>query len=177
MAINKAVRAVTFEDNLATAIQHFKMGITGEDSKYANLDTATRLQELTGMVLGEKGDYSADTGAISGSNAGGSVVKNAADIVPESGDLSTATLPEQGSTSQITYTGDDGKSFTFNVKWPDSFTEFVSGTAVDDNQDVNTRLVDSRYLVDLNDFDENELFFADNQRASETHIGLKSRRN
>ena len=117
MAINKAVRAVTFEDNLATAIQHFKMGITGEDSKYANLDTATRLQELTGMVLGEKGDYSADTGAISGSNAGGSVVKNAADIVPESGDLSTATLPEPSSTSQITYTGNDGKSFTFNVKW------------------------------------------------------------
>ena len=143
------------------------MGITGEDSKYTNLDTTTRLQELTGMVLGETGDYSADTGAISGSNAGGSTVKNAADIVPESGDLSTAELPTPGSTSQITYTGDDGKSFTFNVKWPDSFTEFVSGTAVDDNQDVNTRLVDSRYLVDLNDFDENELFFADDQKASE----------
>ena len=51
----------------------------------------------------------------------------------------------------------------------DSFTEYVSGSAVDDNQDVNTRLVDSRYLVDLNDFDENELFFADNQRASEVY--------
>ena len=29
--------------------------------------------------------------------------------------------------------------------------------------------MDSRYLVDLNDFDENELFFADNQRASEVY--------
>ena len=167
MAINKAVRAVTFESGLDSAIQYFQMDLVGTNSQYAVLDTATRLQALTGMILGEKDDYSADTGAISGSNAGGSVVKNAADIVPESGDLSTATLPEQGSNSQITYTGDDGKSFTFNVKWLDSFTKFVSGTSVNDSQDVTARLMDSRYLVDLNDFDENELFYQDSPKLSE----------
>ena len=49
-------------------------------------------------------DHNADTGAITGSNAGGSTVKNAADIVPEDDvDLSTLPLPEPGSTTPITY--------------------------------------------------------------------------
>ncbi|MBQ6976389.1 MAG: hypothetical protein IJS81_06910 [Selenomonadaceae bacterium] len=74
------------------------------------------MQKVTGMVLGGTNDFTVDTGAITGSNAGGSTVKNAQDIVPESGDFSTAEMPTPGSTTQITYTGDDGKSFTFNVK-------------------------------------------------------------
>ena len=117
------------------------------------------MKEVAGVVLGAKDDYEADTGAISGYNA--------ATIVPEDDvDLSTLPLPDPGSTTQITYTGDDGKSFTFNVKWPRSFTEFVSGTAIDNVTDPVYRLQDSRFLVDLNNFDENELFYKDNPESA-----------
>ena len=78
-------------------------------------DSDTRLKEVTGMVLGAEGDFSADTGAITGYNAGGSTVKDAQWIVPEGDntvDLSTLPMPEPGSTTPITYTGDDGKTFT-----------------------------------------------------------------
>ena len=163
IALDKAVRAVTILDDFKYSVNVFKTLLTADNiDGYSNLDSDARLQKVTGMIIGADNDYDADTGAISGSNAGGSVKKNAADIVPESGDLSTATLPAEGSTTQITYTGDDGKSFTFNVKWPDSFTKFVSGTAVDSTTDPNVRLKDSQFLVDLNDFDENEKFYSDN---------------
>ena len=162
LALDKAVRAVSTMDNFKESVSIFKALLTADGIEgYSDLDSDTRLQKVTGMVIGADNDFEADTGAISGSNAGGSVKKNAADIVPESGDLSTATLPAEGSTTQITYTGDDGKSFTFNVKWPESFSKFVSGTAVDSKTDPNDRMKDSRFLVDLNDFDENEEFYAD----------------
>ena len=158
-ALDKATRAV-----LKDAYQ-FSNVFTNLKSKLFNAsderDSDTRLQELTGMVIGADGDLTVDTGSISGSNAGGSTVKDAQSIVPEDGDLSTATLPEPGSTSQITYTGDDGKSFTFNVKWPDSFTQFVSGRAVDSTTNMTARLFDSRFIADLNDFDDDKKFIED----------------
>ena len=164
IALNKAVRAVSMENDLQTSINNFTTLLVGDNVPgYSELDSNTRLQTVAGVVIGAKDDYSADTGAIIGSNAGGSVVKNAADIVPESGDLSTATLPEPGSTTQITYTGDDGKSFTFNVKWPRSFTEVVSGSAVDSTTAAPFRLLDDRFLVDLNNFDENEQVYKDDE--------------
>ncbi|MBQ9487562.1 MAG: hypothetical protein IJU91_07170 [Selenomonadaceae bacterium] len=162
IALDKAVRAVSTMDDFKTSVSIFKAALTADGVEgYSELDSDTRLEKVTGMVIGANYDYEADTGAISGSNAGGAVKKNAADIVPESGDLSVATLPAEGSTTQITYTGDDGKSFTFNVKWPESFSKFVSGTAVDSTTDPNDRMKDSRFLVDLNDFDENEAFYSD----------------
>lgn len=161
-ALDEAVRAVTPLNNLEQAITFFEGALlTDTIPQYSEMDSDTRLKEITGMVLGADEDLSADTGAISGANAGGSTVKDAQSIVPEDGDLSTAILPAEGSTTQITYTGDDGKSFTFNVKWPDSFHKFISGTAVDSSTDISTRLKDSRFLVDLNDFDENENFYKD----------------
>ncbi len=161
-ALDKAVRAVLGVNDFKFSVEAFKMLLTADGMEgYSELDSDTRLEKVTGMVIGADYDYEADTGAISGSNAGGAVKKNAADIVPESGDLSVATLPAEGSTTQITYTGDDGKSFTFNVKWPESFSKFVSGTAVDSTTDPTDRLKDSRFLVDLNDFDENQEFYAD----------------
>ena len=157
IALDKAVRAVSRMDDFKQSVEFFQAVLLADGlDGYSELDSDTRLQKVTGMVIGADGDFEADTGAISGSNAGGSVKKNAADIVPESGDLSTATLPAEGSTTQ----------FTFNVKWCDSFSKFVSGTAVDSKTDPNDRLKDSRFLVDLNDFDENEEFFADDPLAS-----------
>ncbi|MBQ7630104.1 MAG: hypothetical protein IJS81_07835, partial [Selenomonadaceae bacterium] len=167
-ALDKAVRAVLRHVNdFKFSVEAFQAFLTADNLEgYSELDSDTRLQKVTGMVIGADNDYEADTGAITGSNAGGAVKKNSADIVPESGDLSTATLPAEGSTTQITYTGDDGKSFTFNVKWPESFSKFVSGTAVDSTTDPNDRMKDSRFLVDLNDFDENEEFYADDSLSS-----------
>lgn len=121
IALDKAVRAVSLEGDLQTSINNFiKLLVDDNVAGYSELDSDTRLQKVAGVVLGS-----------------------------ESGDLSTATLPEPGSTTQITYTGDDGKSFTFNVKWPRSFTEFVSGSAVDSTTEGLVRLLDDRFLVEL----------------------------
>ncbi len=171
-ALDKATRAV-WKD-----AYQFSNVFTNLKSKLFNAsderDSDTRLQELTGMIIGADGDLTVDTGSISGSNAGGSTVKDAQSIVPEDGDLSTATLPTPGSTSQITYTGDDGKSFTFNVKWPDSFTQFVSGRAVDSTTNMTARLFDSRFISDLNDFDDDKKFIEDFTIPLEAVLGAFS---
>lgn len=115
------------------------------------------------MVLGAEGDFSADTGAITGYNAGGSTVKDAQWIVPEGDntvDLSTLPMPEPGSTTPITYTGDDGKTFTFYVKWPSSFTSVVYPSA-NDSGDTPTFVSDSKYLVDLDTLDPNQHYGMD----------------
>ena len=151
-ALDNAIRTSTFFANTEEAIYRLN-GALSDTETYP--DTDTRLQKFTGMVLGAENDYTADTGAITGSNAGGSTVKNAQDIVPESGDLSTATLPTPGSTVPITYTGNDGKSFTFYVKYPESFSTVVHGFHKEDGVDYETRLTDRRYHVDLNTVDAN----------------------
>ena len=151
-ALDEGIRTSTFFANTEEAIYKLIKNLSDTET-YP--DTSTRLQKATGMVIGAEGDYSVDTGAITGSNAGGSTVKNAQDIVPESGDLSTATLPTEGSTVPITYTGEDGKSFTFYVKYPDSFSTVVQGFNEDDGVDEETRIIDKRYHVDLNTLDDN----------------------
>ena len=151
-ALDEGIRTSTFFANTEEAIYKLIKNLSDTET-YP--DTSTRLQKATGMVIGAEGDYSVDTGAITGSNAGGSTVKNAQDIVPESGDLSTATLPTEGSTVPITYTGNDGQSFTFYVKYPDSFSTVVQGFNEDDGVDEETRIIDKRYHVDLNTLDDN----------------------
>ena len=71
--------------------------------------------------------------------------------------LSTAELPTPGSTTPITYTGNDGKSFTFYVKWPDSFSTIVQGFDGNENEQED-RLTDRRYHVDLNTLDSNSYY-------------------
>ena len=151
-ALDNAIRTSTIFSNTEEAVDKLKAAL-----KDTTKDSNTRLVEATGMVIGDVGNYSVDTGAITGSNAGGSTVKNAQDIVPETGDLSTATLPTPGSTSQISYTGADGKTFTFNVKWPDSFTTVIQGFDGTD-EETESRLTDKRYHVDLNTLDPNACY-------------------
>ncbi|MBQ7476585.1 MAG: hypothetical protein IJT06_04240 [Selenomonadaceae bacterium] len=152
IALDDAIRTATTFTDTNDAIDKLTKAL-GDTETYP--DTNTRLQKATGMVIGAEKDYTVDTGAISGANAGGSVVKNAQDIVPENGDLSTATLPEVGSTVPITYTGNDGKSFTFYVKYPDSFSTVVQGFDEKDRTNGELKIIDSRYYVDLNTLDEN----------------------
>lgn len=130
-------------------------------------DVNARLLNATGMIIGASGDYEADTGAITGANAGGIAVKNAASVVPEDGDLSATALPEPASVTPITYTGYDGKTFTFYVKWPGSYTTFVDGSK--DSEDQLTKIKDGRYHVDLNNFDPNSHYkFTSNSSTTNT---------
>ena len=161
IALDKAVRASTYFADTSTAIDKL-VDLLKDTEKYPNTDT--RLKEATGMVIGAEKDYNADTGAITGSNAGGLTVKNAADIVPETGSLSIASLPTPGSTTPITYTGNDGKSFTFNVKWPDSFSTVVQGFG-DDGVEGEDRIIDKRYHVDLNTLDDNYYYSRTNSET------------
>ena len=155
IALDDAIRKTTIFPSLKDAVKDLERKLIDTET-YP--DTDTRLQQATGIVIGAANDYTVDTGAISGSNAGGSVVKNAQDIVPEDGDLNSATLPTPGSTSQITYTGNDGKSFTFNVKWPDSFTALIDGRGfLRNHPDADTLELklfsDSKSRVEFDDLD------------------------
>ena len=153
-ALDNGIRAATYFANTEIAIDKLIKTLSDTETEP---NTDTRLQKATGIVIGAEKDYSADTGAISGYNAGGSTVKNAQDIVPETGDLSTATLPTPGSTVPITYTGNDGKSFTFYAKFPSSFSTVVHGFNEDDSNS-EIRLTDKRYHVDLNTIDDNYFY-------------------
>ncbi len=160
VALDDAVRRVSYFSSLKEA-KNALTYMMNDTETYPDSDT--RLKEVTGMVLGAEGDFSVDTGAITGYNAGGSTVKDAQWIVPEGDntvDLSTLPMPEPGSTTPITYTGDDGKTFTFYVKWPSSFTSIVYPSA-DDSGDTPTFVTDSKYLVDLDTFDPNETYSND----------------
>lgn len=155
IALDDALRKTTIFPSLKDAVKDLERKLIDTET-YP--DTDTRLQQATGIVIGAANDYSVDTGAITGSNAGGSVVKNAQDIVPEDGDLNSATLPTPSSTSQITYTGNDGKSFTFNVKWPDSFTALIDGRGFirnhPDADSLELKLFsDSKSRIEFDDLD------------------------
>ncbi|MBR3746508.1 MAG: hypothetical protein IKN27_06055, partial [Selenomonadaceae bacterium] len=84
------------------------------------------LLQNCGIVIGADNDFTVDTGAVSGYNAGMGVVKNAQDIVPEDNViLSELPLPAAGSTTMHTYTGADGKTFTYTVNYPLQYLEVV----------------------------------------------------
>ena len=130
--LNDAVRSVSKFANLDDAISHF-VADTTSTATYS--DTNERLKNVCGIVLGTDEDQTADTGAITGANAGGSTIKNAVSVVPETSELTNLSLPEAGSTTTHTYTGEDGSQFTFNVKWPSSFTSFYDYRGIDTVED------------------------------------------
>jgi len=126
--LSDAVRTTSRFSSLNDAINNFVADVT-DTSAYS--DVNARLAATCGIVLGADNDFTADTGAISGYNAGGTTVKDAQSIVPETSNLDTVDLPAAGSTTTHTYTGDDGKVFTFYVKWPSSFTKFYDLSGVE----------------------------------------------
>ena len=118
--LDNAVREVTRFGSLQEAINSFVNDVT-DTSRIA--DTAQRLKETCGIVLGADNDFTADTGAVSGANAGNGTVKNAASIVPETGTLAELSMPAAGSVTSHSYTTSDGKTFSFNIQWPASFNQ------------------------------------------------------
>ena len=118
--LDNAVREVSRFNSLQEAIDSFVNDVT-DTSNGANV--YERLNNTCGIIVGKDEDFTADTGAVSGYNAGGTEVKDAQSIVPEIGTMSDLSMPEAGSTTTHTYTGKDGKTFTFYIKWPQSFTQ------------------------------------------------------
>ena len=134
--LDHAVRAVSRFDSLQDAIDSFIDDVTDTDtSKYK--DVNDRLEKTCGIILGKEKDFKADTGAVSGENAGNGEKnrKNAVTIVPEPEDstLSKVGMPEPDAdfrtehSYQVDAADDndgDGKH-VFYIQWPTSFTQVV----------------------------------------------------
>ena len=140
-SLDDAVRSVSVISSLSTLRDNFVKDVTSTE-KFP--DVNQRLQEVCGITLGGE-----DVGAVTSATAGGSVVKTAESIVPEDGKLTDAPLPTPGTTTPITYTGDDGKSFTFYVQWPESFTAAYNCESQADYLAACDLIGDSRYFTDF----------------------------
>ncbi|MBO6305730.1 MAG: hypothetical protein J6M62_11760 [Selenomonadaceae bacterium] len=120
--LDEAVKETTRFNGLQDAINSFVNDVSDTE---AIPDLNQRLWETCGIVLGKKDDFTTDTGAVSGYNAGGLTVKDAAGIVPETGTLSELAMPKAGSTTTHKYINADGKECTFYIEWPASFTQAI----------------------------------------------------
>ncbi len=129
--LDEAVRAVSFYSSLYEAVDAFTYDVTRTDIYE---DTYERLRETCGIILGDDEDYTVDTGAVSGYNAGGDTVKNAYDIVPEPAGaiLSEQEMPAAGSTKTVSYYGNDGSYHSFTITAPDNFH-----TVFDDEKEID----------------------------------------
>ena len=140
-SLDDAVKSVSTVSSLTDLRDKFISEVTSTE-KYSVVKE--RLKEVCGIVLGGE-----DVGAVTSANAGGSTVKTSESIVPEEGNLSTAELPTPGATIPVTYTGADGKSFTFYVKYPDSFTAAYNCESESDYLKACDLIGDSRYFQDF----------------------------
>ena len=121
--LDHAIRTTTHFAGLQDAVNHFVSDIANVT---ATAGATQSLYQNCGIVVGADNDFSVDTGAVSGYNAGMGVVKNAQDIVPEDNvNLSELPLPAAGSTTTHTYTGADGKTFTYTVNYPLQYLEVI----------------------------------------------------
>lgn len=100
--LDHAIRTTTRFAGLQDAVNHF---VSDMANVTATQGTAQSLLQNCGIVIGADYDFTVDTGAVSGWNAGMGVVKNAQDIVPEVGTLDNVPLPAAGSTTVHSYTG------------------------------------------------------------------------
>ena len=124
--LDHAVKTVSHFSSLADAVNNFLIDIASVTAATGN--PLQSLYENCGIALGADYDFSVDTGSASGYNAGMGVVKNAQDIVPENGLLTDFSAPAAGSTTYHTYTGADGKTFSFAIQYPSSFLEVIDAS-------------------------------------------------
>ncbi|MBR3747404.1 MAG: hypothetical protein IKN27_10650, partial [Selenomonadaceae bacterium] len=119
--LDHAIKTTTHFAGLQDAVNHFVYDIANTTG-----NPWQSLYQNCGIALGADNDFSVDTGSASGYNAGMGVVKNAQDIVPEDNViLSELPLPAAASTTTHTYTGADGKTFTYTVNYPLQYLEVV----------------------------------------------------
>ncbi|MBR6013893.1 MAG: hypothetical protein IK062_08960 [Selenomonadaceae bacterium] len=172
--LNDAVRTVSHFASLQDAINNFVHDVTDTET-YS--DTAERLKETSGIVLGADNDNTADTGAITGLNAGGSTLKNAVTIVPEDFDLTYLPLPTAGSTTTHTYTGNDGQTFTYYVEWPASFTKMYDfrGVTQEMLKDMSDSEITEKYFKDISTVDSyTDEFFTESITGEQMISGMET---
>jgi len=117
--LDHAIRTTTHFAGLQDAINHFV-----SDMAYVTTTqgAAQSLLQNCGIVLGADYDFTADTGAVTGYNAGMGTIKNAQTIVPEDDVLlSQLPLPAAGSWNVHSYTGADGQTFYFTTSYPETY--------------------------------------------------------
>ncbi len=117
--LDHAIRTTTHFAGLQDAVNHF---VSDMANVTATQGAVQSLLQNCGIVLGAANDFSVDTGAVTGYNAGMGVVKNAQTIVPEGNYfLSQLPLPAAGSRNVHSYTGADGQTFYFTTSYPESY--------------------------------------------------------
>ena len=121
--LDHAVRTVSHFASLQDAVNHFLYDIANTTAATGN--PWQSLYQNCGIVVGADYNFGVDTGSASGYNAGMGVIKNAQDIVPENALLTQFAVPASGSTTYHTYTGADGKSFSYAITYPSNLLEVV----------------------------------------------------
>lgn len=134
--LDHAIRTTTRFAGLHDAVNNF---ISDMANVSATAGVTQSLLQNCGIVLGASKDFTADTGAVSGGNAGMGVVKNAQTLIPEPDvQLSQMPLPAEGAQVVHSCTGADGKTFYFTVTYPSSFVQVRDNeTAPPDNDGDN----------------------------------------
>ncbi len=117
--LDQAVKTVSRFSSLQDAVNNFVYDMA---SVTATAGATQSLYQNCGIVLGANYDYSVDTGAVTGYNAGNALIKNAQDIVPENALLTQVAYPASTITYH-TYTGNDGQTFYFTLVYPSSILE------------------------------------------------------
>ena len=118
--LDHAVKTVSRFSSLQDAVNNFVYDIANVTATAG--DPRQSLLQNCGIVLGGDDDYTVDTGAVTGYNAGNALIKNAQDIVPENALLTQVAYPASTITYH-TYTGNDGQTFFFTLVYPSSILE------------------------------------------------------
>ena len=117
--LDQAVKTVSRFSSLQDAVNNFVYDMASVTS---TAGARQSLYQNCGIVLGADYDYTVDTGAVTGYNAGNGLIKNAQDIVPENALLTQVAYPASTITYH-TYTGNDGQTFYFTLIYPSSILE------------------------------------------------------
>ncbi|MBR2518565.1 MAG: hypothetical protein IKE46_02075 [Selenomonadaceae bacterium] len=144
--LDQAVRTVSHFASLQDAVNHFLIDIANTTATTGN--PWQSLYQTCGIAIGADYDFSVDTGSASGYNAGMGVVKNAQDIVPENALLTQFSVPASGSTTYHTYTGNDGRSFSYAITYPSNLLEVVdvATSPLDENGYADSTFAQKTYL-------------------------------
>ena len=119
--LDHAIRTTTHFAGLQDAVNHLVYDIASVTAATGN--PFQSLYQNCGIVIGGDYDFSVDTGAVSGYNAGMGTVKDAQSIVPESGTLDNVPLPAVNDSTVHSYTGADGNTFSYTVTYPNYYLE------------------------------------------------------
>ena len=150
--LDQAVRATTRFSGLQDAINNFVADVAYATKNYGATES---LKLNCGMVLGAERDRTADTGAVSGYNAGNGEVKDAQSIVPEDDViLSELPAPAARASSVHSYTGADGKTFNYTITYPYDYLQVMDLADVqpDENGSTDYSNVPTTYIKPENTY-------------------------